>query len=439
MPKRQSITSRPFTWLATWEPPSDRDPMAVLEKAAVGRDPKLVERRNEEMAEGDVSAFFRGAAGVMAADLGADRTRTTGLVVELCGDAHLGNFGMYGSPERARLFDLNDFDEARPGPWEWDVCRLAASAVVTARDRKDARQRQIDAAQDAVTAYAQTLATLADGPLVDRWYTMTRCDTPSHRDLAIREDGDASVATLARAADFLRADPDRTQEKTVDELTDAGKFHNDDKKQDPIEGERAIELRAAYAAYRDTVPAGLQRLLRGYKATAVAARPVGKGSLGLRNYLLLLEGNGNEDALILQVKEATPSQLDFGLGPSVAAHEGRRVVDLQRTLQGASDPLLGWASIGEEQYYVRQFRDMKSAPDQMKFKRRDVSAYARLCGTTLARAHARSADGATLAEICSRIGATPKDHLSFRDAFVAFACAYADVSKEDQARLRKAR
>lgn len=229
--RRKRMLAGPFAWLAKWQPASDRDPMAVLEQAAVGRDPELVERRNKEMiAKGEVSAFFRGAAGVMAADLGVDRSRTTGLVVELCGDAHLGNFGMYESAERMRLFDLNDFDEARPGPWEWDVCRLAASAVVTARDRTDARQRQIDAARDAVSAYAQTLATLADGALVDRWYTMTRSDRPSHHDLAIPEDGDASGAILARAADFLRADPQRTQAATVAKLTVAGKFHDDSRR-----------------------------------------------------------------------------------------------------------------------------------------------------------------------------------------------------------------
>ena len=351
MARRRAGDRRHVEWLATWAPPRDRDPLAVLERAAEGRDPKLVERRNREMtAKGDVATFFRGAAGVMAADLGPGRPRTTGLEVLLCGDAHLGNFGMYGSPERARLFDLNDFDEARPGPWEWDVCRLAASAVVTARDRRHTRGQQAAAARDAVTAYAKTLAALAGGPLVDRWYTMTRCDAPHCRDLAIAESGDASAATLRRTRRLLRADPGRTQAATVAELTAAGRFHDDGGDQAPIDGEAAADVLGAYADYRETVPAGLQRLLGGYVPTAVAIRPVGEGSLGLRNYLLLLAGGRRDDALILQVKEATPSQLDFGLGPLPTPHEGRRVVERQRTLQGASDPLLGWAAIGEQAY-----------------------------------------------------------------------------------------
>jgi uncharacterized protein (DUF2252 family) len=429
--------TEPFAWLARWEPPTGREPLRVLEAAAVGRDRQLVERRNEDMtAEGDVFTFLRGAAGVMASDLGAGRSHTTGLIVDLCGDAHLGNFGMYGSPERARVFDINDFDEARPGPWEWDVCRLAASAVVTARDRKAGRRRQIDAARAAVTAYAETVATVADGPLIDRWYTMTRCDTPHCRDLAIEDDGDASDPVLARAADLLKADPKRTQAETVAKLTVDGEFHDDDGDQEPIDGKRAGEVRAAYRAYVETVPAGLRRLLLGYEPTAVAKRPVGEGSLGLRNYLLLLRGNGEDDALILQVKEATPSQLEFGLGRLRAPHEGRRVVELQRSLQAASDPLLGWATIGGQQYYVRQYRDMKSAPDLSKLERDDLPTYARLCGTTLARAHARSADGATIAAIGSCLAAARKD---FRDAVVAFACTYADVSRDDQALLRDAR
>jgi uncharacterized protein (DUF2252 family) len=430
-----------FDWFADWKPPRDRDPVKTLRKAAKGRDRETVEARTEAMIDPkDVSTFYRGAAAVMASDLGCDRSGTSGLEVHLSGDAHLGNFGMFGSPERTRVFDLNDFDEARIGPWEWDVCRLAASAVVVERDRKRDAEDQMETAGEAVAAYARTVAMLAAGPLVGRWYTMTRCDDVHYRDLAMGSDDDDADDRLSRAQFLLRADRKRTQAATVSKLTKDGKFIEEGDAQTPLGGKPAAAVRAAYADYRTTVPPGLQRLLHGYEPTAVATRRVGQGSLGLRNYLLLLVGDGKRDALILQVKEATPSQLDFGLGAeSARGHEGQRVVELQRAMQGVSDPLLGWTSIGKQQYYVRQFRDMKSAPDftDDDLGHRDLVVFARLCGTTLARAHARSAAGASIDDINAAIGVGKDDRDAFRAALVQFGCTYAGVSKADQKQLRK--
>jgi uncharacterized protein (DUF2252 family) len=348
--------ARPPGWLASWQPAGKRKPLAVLKRAAEGRDPKLVRKRNEDMAEDDPT-FFRGAAGLMASDLAASRSAVTGLCVDVCGDAHLGNFGTYGSPERHRLFDINDFDEARAAPWEWDICRLAASAAVTARHLKLGERAQARAAESAATAYAETLATLAAGPLIDRWYRMARCELLGHADVAMRQEEAAGAkGVLADAADLLQAEERRTQAATVEKLTGgSGAFHDDEGKQTPIDGRRAADIRRAYRVYRDTLPRGLRRLLSGYRATSVAKRPVGEGSLGLRNYLVLLEGHDLNDALILQVKEATPSQLDFALDPAPVRHEGKRVARMQWTLQGASDPLPGWTSIGDQAYYVRQF------------------------------------------------------------------------------------
>jgi len=428
-----------FEWFADWKPPRDRDPVKVLDKAAKGRDRDAVKTRTENMTkQGDVSTFFRGAAGVMAADLGRDRSGVTGPEVDLSGDAHLGNFGMFGSPERVRVFDLNDFDEARLGPWEWDVCRLAASAVVVERDLGSDAEDQIETAAAAVAAYARTVAALTAGPLVGRWYTMTRCEIVQYRDLAIGSDDDDADDHLERARYVLRADRKRTQAATVAKLTDDGEFV-EEKDQKPLGGKRAGAVRAAYEGYRETVPPGLRRLLQGYEPTAVATREVGQGSLGLRNYLLLLAGDAKRDALVLQVKEATPSQLEFGLGKSPEAHEGQRVVELQRAMQGASDPLLGWTSIGSQQYYVRQFRDMKRAPDFVEddLGHKDRVVFARLCGTTLARAHSRSAEGATIEKIDAAIGPDADARERFRDALVQFGCTYADVSKADQKRFRK--
>jgi uncharacterized protein (DUF2252 family) len=419
-----------FEWLRTWTPPADRDPLAILHQAAQGRDEAVVKQRNQSMADGDVFTFLRGAAGVMAADLGAAKDQTTGVDVDILGDAHLGNFGMYGSPERVRVFDVNDFDEAGPGPWEWDVCRLAASAIVVERDHKTPKKEQIATARAALTAYASTAAALTAGRLVDRWFTITRCDAPVCHDLA---DLKASRRTLSRAAKLLVADPKRTQEKTVEALVTDGEFNVLPNKQGPVTPTRADEIHEAFKHYRESVSPGLHRILDGYRPTAVCWRSVGQGSLGLRNYLLLIAGKRAGDAMILQIKESTPSELAFGLGPRESTHEGRRVVELQRSMQGTSDPLLGWTSIGDEQYYVRQFRDMKSAPELTRLGHRDRVTYARLCGTTLARAHARTIEGGSIAKISARIG----DGLEFTDAMVEFARTYATVSKADQTLFRR--
>jgi uncharacterized protein (DUF2252 family) len=434
--------TRPPDWMASWKPDPSREPLAVLERAAVGRDPELVDERNKTMAEDDPE-FFRGAAGVMASDLRTSRRETSDIWLDVCGDAHMGNFGTYGSPERHRLFDLNDFDEARSAPWEWDICRLAASAVVTARHLKFAKRRQADVAGTLCAAYAETLADLASRQLVDRWYMMTGCDSVEPGDLALRE-LDRRAKDLVRSAEALLTPRKiRTQETTIDELTDgSGAFHDDNGNQTPIDGKRAAEVRAALEPYRDTLPRGLRRVLSGYTATAVAKRPVGAGSLGLRNYLVLVRGRHDKDALVLQVKEATPSQLEFGLDPVPMRHEGKRVVRMQQMLQGASDPLLGWTSMrGDEAYYVRQFRDMKAAPDLDELDFARLRLLARLCGTTLARAHARSAssvDG-TLVRMSGYIGGSPKEYSGFRDAVTVFADTYAAVTSGDRRVLDESR
>jgi uncharacterized protein (DUF2252 family) len=427
----QLLVDRPPTWMAEWRPPRDRDPMYVLRRAAAGRDKDLVRRRNKEMAKDD-PAFFRGAAGVMAADLAASRSSGSGLWVDICGDAHIGNFGTYGSPERQMIFDINDFDEARYAPWEWDLCRLAASAVVMARDRNMDAQQQDGAALAVCAAYTGTLAKLGRGPLVARWYTMTQWESLEPDDLALGSDDDD---LLGRAAGLIKQDDVREQADTVKQLTDgSGGFNQDKKKgkprQTPIDDERADEVRQSLGAYRETLPAGLRRVLGGYKPVAVAIRPVGAGSLGLRSYIVLMRGGKRSDALILHVKEATPSQLEFGLDPTPPRHEGERVVRMQQMLQGASDPLLGWTSIGEEQYYVRQFRDMKGAPELDELEGPDLVALGRLCGTALARAHARSAS--SVEGQLNQMSAYVRDFEELCDAVVRFAHSYADVTTRDR-------
>lgn len=430
---RQLRDLRPPSWLAEWTKADDRDPLGVLDTVAVGRRKGLVKMRDEAMSA-DAPTFLRGAAGVMAADLARWRLSTSGITVDICGDAHLGNFGVYGSPERSRVFDVNDFDEARPGPWEWDICRLTTSIVVTAEDRMISRAATEMAAEEAVEAYATTVAALSRGDLIDRWFAVTHYDKVTASDLGMS----AAAGRLSTIRKLLPdADP-QTQREATRDLTHDRAFKAT-KKQRPLSGVALDALRKSYEPYLDTLAPGLRRLLDGYEPLASATRAVGKGSLGLNDYLLLLESS-HGGALILQVKEATPSQLNFGLSPLVARHEGQRVIEMQRTMQGASDPLLGWTSLGGADYYVRQYRDMKWAPDPTELSEGNLASYARLCATALARAHARGADPASgaLAQISGYITDSPGQP-RFAEAMVAFAHAYAKVTTHDRDALKARR
>jgi uncharacterized protein (DUF2252 family) len=432
----------PPTWLREWTPPADRDAARELARAEEGRAPEFVRQRKEDMSR-DAPTFLRGAAGVMAADLAATRGETTGIEIEICGDAHLGNFGMYGSPERIRVFDLTDFDEARPGPWEWDVCRLAASVVVTARDRKVGRDGQERAVRAAVAAYCDAVDELAGIPLIDRWYALARGKALDRGDLAAADGGAKAVA---RAQRLLDGADDATQRKTVKDFTADRAFEaSEDNRVTPLADDdpKAESVRASYEPYVETLSDALARLLRGYRPIAVARRPSGQGSLGLQNYLLLVCAERRKDALILQVKEATPSQLAFGLDPYDADHEGERVVRMQRALQAVSDPLLGWTTVDGQDFYVRQFRDRKGTADLLRPKRqdpadyaKDLAAFGRLCGVTLARAHARAAD-ARLGQISEALGAGRRGHGRFEDALVSFGRTYADVTEGDYKALAR--
>jgi uncharacterized protein (DUF2252 family) len=426
----------PWSWLRDWKPPADRDAARELARAEEGRDPEFVQKRKEAMAA-DAPTFLRGAAGVMAVDLASTREHATGIEIEICGDAHLGNFGMYGSPERVRVFDLTDFDEARPGPWEWDVCRLAASVVVTARDRGVDRAGQERGVRATIAAYCTAVEELASLPLIERWYAFARGKKLKRGDLA-----DAGGRVLARAQDLLDGADDATQRGTVKDFTAGGEFKAGDRVT-PLadDAPKSTSVRASYDGYVENLSDALGRLLRGYRPAAVAERPAGQGSLGLQNYLLLVRGRRKKDALILQVKEATPSQLGFGLEPYPAEHEGERVVRMQRALQAVSDPLLGWTLVDGQDFYVRQFRDRKGTAELLRPKGQkaanyadDLAAFGRLCGVTLARAHARAADG-RLTEIGENLGAGSKRHARLADALVGFARTYADVTEDDHRAL----
>ena len=422
----------PFAWLSNWEKADNRDPLAIIDRIAEGRNPDLVARRNDEMASSSFN-FFRGAAAVMADDLETSLNQSTGIKLVICGDAHLGNFGAYLSPERTPVFDLNDFDEARPGPWEWDVCRLAASITVAGAEIKSGDDDAEDSVTPAVEAYADALQRIVDGQLVERYYDLKRVadgvsktDKPKFSNVRPK---------LPRLFTHLHV---HTQEETVQDYIDNesdGSAFSAQGEVRPIPPEDSHQVTAAYRTYLDTVATGLERLLAGYSPTCVAQRPVGEGSLGLHDYLLLITGQGAKDRLILQLKEATPSALDSALGARSAIHEGERVVQMQKTMQGVSDPLLGWTSIDGQAYYVRQFRDGKASPDLAKLTRHDLTEYATLCGESLARAHARSAEprGRTLATMSEDI---ESDRTGFISAVAEFAKCYAAVTQDDRELLK---
>jgi uncharacterized protein (DUF2252 family) len=426
---------KPVTWLADWKRPDGVDAVAIVQRVAQGRDPHLVKLRNEEMSASAFS-FLRGAAAVMSADLAPALSETSGIRLDICGDGHVANFGTYYSPERSLVFDVNDFDEARLGPWEWDLCRLAASVVVAGREFLRASGEDLsDIAGRVVRAYAKRIRRLSDTPLIERCYTLTRVGAAGGGDRT-------SPVRVRKALQPLFGDVRiETQQDTVKRfIADGGRGASFVKAEaKPVPENVAARLIAAYGTYLTTVSPGLQRLLDGYTPACAALRPVGEGSLGLHDYLVKVTGHRPDDGLILQIKEAAPSALDAALGPRAAVHEGERVVRMQRTLQAVSDPLLGWTSLDGQAYYVRQFRDGKGAPALNKLERAEFVKYAELCAMTLAAAHARSASTVSggLGAIAGYIG-TGRQAREFASAVATFARRYAKVTREDMKSLAEA-
>ncbi|MFJ8633631.1 DUF2252 domain-containing protein [Streptomyces sp. NPDC093568] len=411
---------------AAWIPSVDRrDPVGVLERQGRDRLPELLPIRYGRMASSP-SAFLRGAAAVMAADLAA--TPHTGLTVQLCGDAHLLNFGVYTSPERALHFDLNDFDETFPGPFEWDVKRLATSVAVAARENGHPEAKVVRAAREAGAAYRVAIRRLARQGELDVWYTRIGAEqllplvrsAPRHRRV------EASLGR-ARRRTSLRAFGKLTE--TVD-----GRRRIID---DPPLLERAgtsdmASLRKTFSDYRSTLSEERRLLLDRYRFVDAARKVVGVGSVGLRCFLVLLAGRDAGDPLFLQIKEARQSVLEDHLPSGPYVHPGHRVVAGQRLLQATGDIFLGWMSGPQGRaFYWRQLRDMKGSADVAGMGPDDLSAYARLCGTALARAHARSGDRIAIA---GYLGGAD----TFDRAVADFALAYADQTVADHTALRGA-
>jgi uncharacterized protein (DUF2252 family) len=382
-------------------------------------------------------AFFRGSAAIMAADLAP--TAVTGLRAQLCGDAHLANFGGFAAPDRSLVFDLNDFDETLPGPWEWDVKRLAASLAVAGGDRGFDAGAQRDVATAAVRGYRQAMREFAAMRTIDVWYARADVERQfaewSRRlDRQGRKELDRSIAK-ARRKDSLRA-----LSKLTYEVEGRPRIVSDPPLVVPIEElvEEAPSLDALEARLRDyrrSLPDHTRHLAAGYEAVDLAHKVVGVGSVGTRDWIILLFGRDRSDPLFLQVKEAQPSVLEPFAGRSQVRNEGRRVVRGQRLMQAAGDIFLGWLRVEEDirdgrrrDYYVRQLWDAKgSAPIEL-MSSSELAAYAEICGWTLARAHARSGDRVAIA---SYLGASDR----FDRALATFAVTYADQNERDHEAL----
>ncbi|WP_308468579.1 DUF2252 domain-containing protein [Rathayibacter soli] len=426
---------------AAWVPSSDRpDPVALLEEQAASRVPELVPIRYGRMMVSPFT-FYRGAALIMASDLST--TPNSGIITQLCGDAHLSNFGVFGTPERTMIFDINDFDETLPGPWEWDLKRLAASFEIGGRNAKLSKSDRRAATRAVSRSYREQMREAAHAPVLQAWYD--RLDVDQVLELlraerhakhvggrqmgkadeiiakARTKDSAGAVAKLVRVVDGqLRIQPDPPLIETIENIAP------DDDTRRRFEG----TMRSLIEDYTTTLP-GERHPIQEYRYVHMARKVVGVGSVGTRAWVLLLRGRDDHDSLVLQAKEAQESVLERFLGPSQYAEHGQRVVAGQRLMQAASDIFLGWQQVDgvdgvKRDFYVRQLHDWKGSVDVDNVRARGVKFYARLCGQALARAHSRSGDRVAIA---AYLGKGDR----FDRAIADFSTAYADQNERDYA------
>jgi uncharacterized protein (DUF2252 family) len=431
-----------------WRPAADRpDPVGLLAEQDTTREPDLVPVRHGRMMVSPFT-FYRGAAKIMAADL--KDTPVAGLETELCGDAHLSNFGLFASPERVLLFDVNDFDETLPGPFEWDVKRMAASFAIAGRNNGFAKADTRAAALASVRAYREAMASFAQMGTMDIWYAHLAEDELRS---AIRH---AVAGTKKGAKKKKQKKQAKIAQKQAEKA--AAKAHTRDSMQalsklaELVDGKYRIvsqppivvparDLAATYGLSRDKVVPVIHEQFRAYRATLqddrrhllerfevvdMARKVVGVGSVGTRAFIVLLEGRDASDPLFLQIKEATASVLEPYLGRSRYRQHGERVVQGQRMMQAASDIYLGWTKGLDvrRHFYWRQLRDMKGSVEVEAMAPVGLTYYARICGWTLARAHARSGDPIAIAQYLGTSDA-------FDKSITDFSQRYADQNERD--------
>jgi uncharacterized protein (DUF2252 family) len=427
---------------AVFEPSSSRpDPLELLERQASTRLPELVPIRYGRMLVSPFT-FYRGAAMIMAADLAA--TPRSGITVQSCGDAHLSNFGVFASPERRLVFDLNDFDETLPGPWEWDVKRLAVSMLIGAINNGYAVKDQERIVLDTVGAYRTAMESFAGMNNLDLWYT--------HMDIAeaVRELGAQVKAKMAK-----RTEKTLAKARTRDSMSAFSKLTEEADGQVRIVDQAPLIvpmrklldegvseelygwLRQLLREYGRTLDYNRRVLLEQFELVDVALKVVGVGSVGTRAWIALLLGRDDQDALFLQVKEAEASVLEEFVGPSEFSNHGERVVAGQRLMQATSDIFLGWLHSESpidgkpRDFYARQLKDWKGSAEVEQMVPKGMGLYGGLCGWTLARAHARSGDRIAIA---AYLGGGP----SFDRAILEFSKAYAEQNQRDYEALRAA-
>jgi uncharacterized protein (DUF2252 family) len=406
---------------ADWTPPARRrDPVEIIRGQEAGRIASLLPIRHERMG---VSPFtcFRGAAAVMAEDLA--QTASCGLRVQACGDAHLLNFGIYATPERRLVFDVNDFDETLAAPFEWDLKRLATSLVVAGRDRGFAAAECATAAQASVAAYRKRMLSLAQMGHLEVWYS--RLDADDLVKLGAR------TADRRLAADVVRKAQHHTNLDALDKLTEVVDGRRRIIDSPPLiqhlpELAGGVDAETVVGAYVASLADATRSLLQRYRPVDWARKVVGVGSVGTDDAVVLLLGDSDADPLLLQSKEATASVLEPFAGRSPYDNHGRRVVAGQRLIQAASDLFLGWTRVGQRDYYVRQLHDNKGSVPVDALSASELAQYGQACGEALALGHARSGDPVAIA---AYLGAGERFDL----AIASFAAAYADQNAADYA------
>jgi len=462
----QARERTPPTGHAGWVPAADRpDPVALLEEQNLTREKDLVPVRHGRMMVSPFT-FYRGAAKIMAADL--KDTPVAGLDVQLCGDAHLSNFGAFASPERRLLFDLNDFDETLPGPFEFDVKRMAASFTIAARNNGFSKADTREATMASVRAYREAMASFAQMRTMDIWYAHLDEDelkASIRSTVGGTAGGEKGAKKAARLEKAPKKQPKRAEkqdktarkegkraEKTLEKAHTRDSLQALSKLGELVDGRYRIvsqppivvparDLAATYGlspseagrairdqfrAYRATLPDDRRQLLERFEVVDMARKVVGVGSVGTRAFIVLLQGRDAQDPLFLQVKEATASVLEANLRKSRYRQHGERVVQGQRMMQAASDIYLGWTK-GQDvrrQFYWRQLRDMKGSALVEAMAPVALTFYARICGWTLARAHARSGDPVAIAEYLGTSDA-------FDTAITDFSRRYSDQNEQD--------
>ena len=414
--------------LAEWKADGNRpDPLKLLAESNKGRQAHLVPLRMGRMASSPF-AFLRGSACVMASDL--SMTPVSGISVVMDGDAHLNNFGMYGTPQREVVFDLNDFDEAVIGPWEWDLKRLTASINVAGRSNGLNRRERATAVRRSVEGYRMNVGRLEKMGVLDVWYLHYY---PGRANPLVKMDA-KSKAVFAKTLDKALRTDNRTLLPKVVERTSKGEWRFKDNPPVltpiPASNHKIIQVLNHYA---QTLSPERRFMLGRYHAVAAAHRVVGVGSVGTRAYLVLLLGNGDDDPLFLQVKESVRAAHAPYLPPvpKEFQHNGKRVVMGQRALQASSDPMLGYTTIEGRDYYVRQMKNLKASIPVEWLTGPAFNFYAWGCGALLARAHSRTGDPARIAGYCGKSGALD-------EALVEWAERYGDQTESDHDTLVKA-